>query len=90
MRASTRALSPDSVELRVHPEGGYGSDWPWGCVVTPKEGHPLTAWLTLAPRAPTREEIWAVADVLRSLGYTRVQWERIKNGQHRHTRAFRL
>ena len=90
MRASTRALGPSAVELRVHPEGGYGDAWPWGCVASPKAGEPQTAWLTLASRAPGPDERKAAAAALKALGYTHVQWERIKNGQHRHTRAFRL
>ena len=90
MKASTRALGPSAVELRVHPEGSYGEPWTWGCVASPKAGEPQTAWLTLALRAPGPDERKAAAAALKALGYTHVQWERIDRSGARRTRAFRL
>ena len=75
--------------LRAHPPGmGYGDPYTWTAVAAPDPEDPSTAIVFGALTAP--EEPKAVFGRLRSLGYTRVQWERIKNGQHRHTRAFRL
>lgn len=87
MNTSHKELPKGALALRVHPEGDYGSDWTWGCVVIP-DGD--IAIITLAARAPTDSERESASNLLKKLGYKYVKWERMKDNKARITRAFRL
>jgi len=90
MKASVEIIPNNSVNIRTHNEGGYGSDWQWGCVASPKEPGSSVAWITMVLTSPTREQKRAMERALSELGYTHYQWERRKNGERRVTREFGL
>ena len=88
--ASTRPLPDGATEVRIHDAGGYGSEWQWGCVVAPREPGSTTAWITLAPHAPTSEQRRELMRTLLDMGYSHMQWERKRGEQTYMTREFRL
>lgn len=59
---------------RAHPpDGDYGQEWGWSCVV---EIHGDLAYLTGAMRAPKPSEARELKRILRKLGFSRTEWER--------------
>lgn len=58
---------------RVHPVGGLGDPWTWGCVIL-KRGD--TAVILLAQTKPTHDEARAFLRALDESGMTRRRFER--------------
>ena len=86
MEASVTEME-HALAVRVHPEGGYGTDYTWCCVVRP-EGD--VAVIELVQRKPTAQEHGAAARALKKLGFRKARWERVRNGVRRATTEFAI
>lgn len=80
MHCSLDWLTRRIALARVHPTGGLGDPWTWGCVVL-RRGD--TAVILLAQTAPTAPEARAFLRALDQSGMTRRQFERATGGRRR-------
>jgi len=73
MDASLTPITPPAYVARVHPDGEYGTEWGWACVV---EIRGDVAYLTGAERCPRASEARALKRALRAIGIRKTRWER--------------